>query len=120
MPMTSTAFALNAAIVGDWIEAVPTRFPSPSRKFTHQGGVFAVPDDRVDEPPIGTGIPDAPEGVVADDGLDEVVKRRYVGDRDDEVPDRRSVHDLLHKVCHGFGLLHNLSGGCACCLFPGM
>jgi hypothetical protein len=33
-----------------------------------------------------TGIPDAPEGVVADDGLDEAVQRRYAGDRDSKVP----------------------------------
>ena len=30
----SAAFALKAAIVGDCRETLPTRFPSPSRKFT--------------------------------------------------------------------------------------
>ena len=31
---TSAAFASKAAIVGDWSETLPTRLPSPSRKFT--------------------------------------------------------------------------------------
>jgi len=68
-------------------------------------GVLAVPDDRVGDLPVGARIPDAPEGVVGDDALDEGVKRRYGGDRDSEVPDRRFVHGLLHEVCHGVLLL---------------
>ena len=67
-----------------------------------RGVVLAVPDDGGHGLAIGTGIPDAPEGVVGDDALDEGVKRRYVGDRDGEVPDRRLVHGSLHEVCHGF------------------
>ena len=47
-------------------------------------------------------VPDTPEGVVVGEGLDEGGKRRYIGDRDGEVPDRRLVHGLLHEVCHGF------------------
>ena len=70
-------------------------------KFTHQGGVFAVPDDRGDRFAGPGRVPDAPEGVVVDDGLDEGVKRRYAGDRGDEVPDRRSVHGSRRKACHG-------------------
>ena len=70
-----------------------------------RGVVLAVPDDRIDGDAIRAGIPDAPEGVVLDDALDEVVKRRYGGDRDCEVPDRRFVHGLLHEVCHGWYLL---------------
>jgi len=66
--------------------------------------VLAVPDDRLDGDAIGAGIPDAPEGVVVDDALDDGVKRRYGGDRDGEVPDRRFVHGLLHEVCHGVSL----------------
>ena len=64
--------------------------------------VLAVPDDGRDRLAVGAGIPDTPEGVVLDDGLDEGVKRRYVGDRDGEVPDRRLVDGLLHEVCHGW------------------
>ena len=67
-----------------------------------RGVVLAVPDDGGDRLTAGAGIPDTPEGVVVDDGLDEVVKRRYVGDRDGEVPDCRLVHGLLHEVCHGY------------------
>ena len=70
-----------------------------------RGVVLAVPDDWIDGNAIGAGIPDAPEGVVGDDALDEGVKRRYVGDRDGKVPDRRFVHGLLHEVCHGWFLL---------------
>jgi hypothetical protein len=77
------------------------------------GVVLAVPDDGRDRLAVGAGIPDTPEGVVLDDGLDEVVKRRYVGDRDGEVPDRRFVHGLLHEVCHGFFLLF-------ACMLPGI
>ena len=67
-----------------------------------RGVVLAVPDDRGDGLTVAVGIPDAPEGVVVDDGLDEGVKRRYGGDRNGEVPDRRFVHGLLHEVCHGW------------------
>ena len=70
-----------------------------------RGVVLAVPDDSSHRLPVGAGIPDAPEGVVGDDALDEVVKRRYGGDRDGEVPDRRFVHGLLHEVCHVWYLL---------------
>ena len=38
------------------------------------------------------------------DGLDEGVKRRYVGDRDGKVPKRRFVDGGLHEVCHGVSL----------------
>ena len=76
-----------------------------------RGVVLAVPDDSSHRLPVGAGIPDAPEGVVLDDALDEVVKRRYGGDRDGEVPDRRFVHGLLHEVCHGwFSSRHNPLG----------
>ncbi|MCE5338434.1 MAG: hypothetical protein LLF90_07110 [Methanomicrobiaceae archaeon] len=74
--------------------------------------MLAVPDDCRDRLPVGARIPDAPEGVVLDDALDEVVKRRYGGDRDGEVPDRRLVHGLLHEVCHGWYLL--------ACMLPGI
>lgn len=57
------------------------------------------PDDQIDEDAIGTGVPDASEGVVVDDALVEVVKRRYADDRDRKILDRRLVHDLLHEVC---------------------
>ena len=67
--------------------------------------MLAVPDDRRDLDAVVVGIRDAPEGVVIDDHLDEVVKRRYVGDRDGKVPDRRFVHGLLDEVCHGWLLL---------------
>ncbi|MDD4455800.1 MAG: hypothetical protein PHI67_10900, partial [Candidatus Methanomethylophilaceae archaeon] len=50
-----------------------------------RGVVLAVPDDRVDGLAGFGRIPDAPEGVVGDDALDEVVKRRYGGDRDCKV-----------------------------------
>jgi hypothetical protein len=67
-----------------------------------RGVVLAVLDDGGNGL-AGLGrIPDAPEGVVGDDALDEGVKRRYVGDRDGEVPDRRFVDGSLDKVCHGF------------------
>ena len=78
-----------------------------------RGIVLAVPDDRGDEHAVGVGMLDAPEGVVVDDGLDEGVKRRYISDRDGEVPDRRFVHGLLHEVCHGFVLLF-------ACMLPGI
>jgi len=73
--------------------------------------VLAVPDDGGDRLAVRVGIPDAPEGVVGDDHLDEAVKRRYVGDGDSEVPDRRFVHGLQYEVCHGCVLLHNPWGG---------
>jgi len=66
-----------------------------------RGIVLAVPDDRVDKDAVGVGVVDAPEGVVVDDGLNEVVERRCTGDRGRKVPDRRLVHGLLHEVCHG-------------------
>jgi len=47
---------------------------------------------------VGAGIPDAPERVVVDEGLDEVAKWYCVGNREREVPDRRLVHSLLHEV----------------------
>ena len=70
-----------------------------------RGVVLAVLDDRGDGLAGFGRIPDAPEGVVGDDALDEGVKRRYVGDRDGEVPDRRLVDSSLRKVCHGWLLL---------------
>ncbi len=76
-----------------------------------RGVVLAVPDDCSDGLSASVGIPDASEGVVVDDGLDEGVKRRYVGDRDGEIPDCRLVHGLLHEVCHGwFSSRHNPLG----------
>jgi len=81
---------------------VPDPLPLAIDEVHLRGIVLAVPDDGGDRLAVGAGIPDAPEGVVIDDGLDEVVKRRYVGDRDGEVPDRRLVDGLLHEVCHGW------------------
>ena len=66
-----------------------------------RGVVFAAPDDRGHGLAVGAGIPDAPEGVVVNDALDEVVERRYVSDRGRKIPDRRLVHGFLHEVCHG-------------------
>ena len=81
----SVAFALNAAIVGDWSETVPTFLPA-LMKFTHQGVVLPVPADSRHLNAVFD-VPDAVEGVVIDDALDEVVKRLYVRDRDSEIPD---------------------------------
>jgi len=47
-------------------------------------------------------VPDAVEGVVIDDALDEIVECLYVRERDSEIPDRRFVHRFFYKVCHGF------------------
>ncbi len=79
---------------------VPDALPLAIDEVHLRGVVLAVPDDGGDGLSAGIGIPDAPEGVVIDDGLDEGVKRRYIGDRDGEVPDRRLVDGLLHEVCH--------------------
>ena len=65
-------------------------------KSTHQGVVLAIPDDGRDRLVVGAGLPDTSEGIVLDDGG----KRRYIGDRDGEVPNRRFVHGSLHEVCH--------------------
>jgi len=84
---------------------VPDPLPLAVDEVHLRGVVLAAPDDRSDGLSAGIGIPDAPEGVVVDDGLDEGVKRRYVGDRDGEVPDRRLVDGLLHEVCHDWYFL---------------
>ena len=78
-----------------------------------RGVVLAVADDRSHFLPAGGRILDAPEGVVVDDALDEVVERRYIGERDGEVPDRRSVYGLLHEVCHGLVSYGTTLPGCA-------
>jgi len=81
---------------------VPDALPLAVDEVHLRGAVLAIPDDGGDRDAIGAGIPDTPEGVVVDDGLDEVVKRRYVGDRDGEVPDRRLVDGLLHEHFSSF------------------
>mgnify|MGYP003768869429 FL=1 len=51
------------------------------------GVVLAVPDDRGDGL-AGLGrVADAPEGVVVDDGLDDLIKRLHIGDREREFPE---------------------------------
>ena len=71
------------------------------------GVVLAVPDDRCDLDTVAAGIAGALEGIVVDDDLDEVVKRRYAGERGREFPKRRFVYGLFHKVCHGlYSCLH--------------
>lgn len=111
---TSAAFASNAAIEGDCRETLPTRLPSPSRKFTHQGVVLAVADDRSDRLAVRAGIPDAPEGVVVEDHLDEAVERLYIG-AIGSVISRSAV--LFTVFCTrsamGFAPLRHNAPGCA-------
>ena len=68
------------------------RFPLLVDEIHLRGVVLAVPDDRSDGLAGSGRIPNAPEGVVVDDRLDEGVRRLSISSRDGEVPDRHLVH----------------------------